>query len=238
MRCIFVLDILNGAVVHAVRGERSRYEPISSFSRIVTTSSPQEIMQTIHPREVYVADLNMLTGQGKDNLASISEISQSALTMADIGICRAADLEKLPPAVSPVLGTETASLPLIADAARAGLEAGRSRKIVVSIDMRKRKILSSDPNLANKAPLELLSELNRLDLEAVILLELDRVGTSSGLDAAFLKRASTASEHPLILGGGVKGKEDLQALEDMGFSGALVATAVHNGRIPVAAVQR
>jgi len=37
----------------------------------------------------------------------------------------------------------------------------------------------------------------------------------------------------LILGGGVKGLEDLQALEDLGFSGALVATAVHNGKIPV-----
>ena len=238
MRCIFVLDILNGAVVHAVRGERSRYEPISSFSRIVSTSRPQGIIQAIHPREVYIADLNLLTGRGKDNLAEISEISQSAGTMADIGICSAADLKRLPPSVSPVLGTETASLSLITEIARAGLEARCSHRIVVSVDMRKRKILSSDTHLANRDPLELLSELNRLDLEAVILLELDRVGTSSGLDAAFLQRAAAASEHPLILGGGVKGKEDLQALEEMGFSGALVATAVHNGRIPVAEVQR
>jgi len=45
------------------------------------------------------------------------------------------------------------------------------------------------------------------------------------------------SRHPLILGGGVKGEEDLLALEGMGFSGALVATAVHNGKIPLKRIQ-
>jgi uncharacterized protein related to proFAR isomerase len=70
-------------------------------------------------------------------------------------------------------------------------------------------------------------------LAGVILLELDRVGTSAGLDRAFLEKAVSVSDHALILGGGVKGIEDLQVLEDLGFRGALVATAVHNGRIPL-----
>jgi len=30
----------------------------------------------------------------------------------------------------------------------------------------------------------------------------------------------------------VKGEDDLHTLEGLGFSGALVATAVHNGMIP------
>lgn len=86
--------------------------------------------------------------------------------------------------------------------------------------------------LAARSPLQILNLLNHLELEAIILLELDRVGTSSGLDRDFLERAVAVSEHPLILGGGVKGEDDLHTLEGLGFSGALVATAVHNGMIP------
>ena len=200
-----------------------------AFLRIVSTSEPLGILQQLRPREVYVADLNLLMGRG-DNLAVIKQISSRAKIMADTGISRASDLDRLPASVSLVLGTETASLQLIEAAAR---EYG----IIVSIDMMKRKILARDPQLAGQTPLQLLKRLNELKLEGVILLELDRVGTSAGLDVQFLEEAAPAAEHPLILGGGVKDEEDLMALEEMGFSGALLATALHNGRIPVARVQ-
>ncbi|MDD1750108.1 MAG: nickel transporter [Methanothrix sp.] len=234
MRCIFVLDILNGAVVHAVRGERSRYGPVAGFSKIVSTSEPLRVLQELHPREVYIADLNLLTGRG-DNLAVIKDISTMARTMADTGVSKADDLDRLPASVFPILGTETSSLQLIEEATKEYKT--RKRKAIVSIDMMKRKVLSRDPELVGMTPLQLLQRLNGLELEGVILLELDRVGTSSGLCRQFLEKTSAASEHPLILGGGVKGEEDLSALEEMGFSGALVATALHNGRIPVARVQ-
>ncbi|RQW77169.1 MAG: nickel transporter [Methanothrix sp.] len=225
MRCIFVLDILNGAVVHAVRGERKRYEPIDRSSRIVSTSQPLRILEELKPREIYVADLNRLMREG-DNWATIEAISAKTKTMADIGISDIEDLNKLPDAVSPILGTETASLGLIKEAAL-------KRKIVVSIDMKGGNVLARDPLLTGLAPLQVLQVLNDLPLEAVILLEMSRVGTSSGLDLEFLEKAAAQSKHPLILGGGVKGEEDLLALEGMGFSGALVATAVHNGKIPL-----
>ncbi|MDD4652809.1 MAG: HisA/HisF-related TIM barrel protein [Methanothrix sp.] len=228
MRCIFVLDILNGAVVHAVRGERSRYEPVDRFSKVVSTSEPLAILQEILPREVYVADLNLIMGRG-DDLATIKQISSQAKTMADTGISRASDLDRLPASVCTVLGTETATMQLIE-------EASRKQGIIVSIDMKNRKILSRDPQLSGQTPLQLLKSLNSLTLQGVILLELDRVGTSAGLDKQFLEEARAAVEHPLILGGGVKGEEDLLALEEMSFSGALLATALHNGRIPVARV--
>lgn len=128
MRCIFVLDILNGVAVHAVRGERRIYEPVERFSRIVCTSEPLEILQKLKPEEVYVADLNLLMGSG-DNLAVIREIATLARTMADIGISKAEDLDLLLGNVKPILGTETSSLKLIE-------EASLLRKIVVSIDMK------------------------------------------------------------------------------------------------------
>ncbi len=224
MRCIFVLDIFNGAVVHAVRGERSRYEAVEKYSKIVSTSDPTRILREIRPKEVYIADLNRLTGSG-ENLAVIDEISRLAKTMADIGISNANDLAHLPSAVTPILGTETAPLKQME-------VLSLQRNAIVSIDMKSKKVLAHDPDLAASAPLQVLCHLNDLSLEAVILLELDRVGTFAGLDSEFLEKAASSSEHPLILGGGVKGVEDLQTLEDLGFAGALVATAVHNGTIP------
>ncbi len=215
--------------MHAVRGERSRYEPIERFSRIVSSSDPISVVQEIRPREIYVADLNLLTGSG-NNLEVISGISRLAKTMADIGPSQRSDLDRLPREVCPVLGTETASLGLMKDAASRG-------GAVVSMDMKNRKVIASDPEVAALSPQKILRRLNRVPLEAIILLELDRVGTASGLDRAFLEEAASLSDHPLILGGGVRGLEDLQALEELGLQGALAATAVHNGRISLGALR-
>ncbi|MGA9098388.1 MAG: HisA/HisF-related TIM barrel protein [Methanotrichaceae archaeon] len=226
MRCIFVLDLFNGAVVHAVRGgERSRYEAVERFSRIATSSNPIEVIGKIRPKEVYVADLNMLMGKG-DNLAIIKKISRLAKTMADIGASQISDLGYLPKDISPILGTETASLRFIQ-------ETSLFRDITVSIDIKNGKILTEDPGLICQEPLDFLRRLNEVHLEAVILLDLDRVGVSSGLNKKFLEKAVSVSDHSLILGGGISDTEDLKLLEEIGFKGALTATAVHNGRIPL-----
>jgi phosphoribosylformimino-5-aminoimidazole carboxamide ribotide isomerase len=212
-----------------VRGEREHYQPIEGYSHVVTTSDPLRVLEEIRPREVYVADLNRLTGR-RDNLRVLEMISKKALTMADVGISRMGDLYRLPAVVSPVLGTETASFGLMKEAA------GR-RRTIVSIDMVKRRVLTRDAEMQAEGAVEMLRRLNGLPLEAVILLELDRVGTASGLDGEFLQEAASVSDHALILGGGVKGVEDLQVLEGLGFAGALVATAVHNGSIPLSMVR-
>lgn len=225
MRCIFVLDLFNGEVVHAVRGERSRYEAVEKFSRIVTSSDPVEVVGKIRPKEIYVADLNMLMGKG-DNLAIIKNISRLAKTMADIGVSQISDLGYLPNGISPIIGTETASLRLIE-------EASLFRDITVSIDIKNGRILTEDPELICQEPLEILRRLNEVRLESVILLDLDRVGIPSGLNKKFLEEAVSVSDHSLILGGGISSVDDLQSLKDIGFEGALTATAVHNGMIPL-----
>ncbi|HWQ18384.1 MAG TPA: HisA/HisF-related TIM barrel protein [Methanotrichaceae archaeon] len=224
MPCVFVLDVFNGLVVHAVRGQRSRYEPIDRYSKLTKSSDPLEVIKEIRPREAYVADLNRLTGSG-DNLEVIKQISKRTDLMADMGISSQSQIDELPGSVRPVLGTETASLKLIE--AASGI-----RDVTISIDMFERKVLTRDVSL-RLDPLDVLRELNGFQVREIILLELDRVGTSSGIDRDFLKAAASVSCHPLILGGGVKGPEDLQVLNELGFKGALVATAVYDGRIPL-----
>lgn len=228
MRCIFVLDLFNGEVVHAVRGERSHYQPIHRFSKVVTTSDPLEIIDALRPVEVYIADLDRITGVG-DNLAVLAILASKVRTMADIGISWMEEIASLPAAAAMVLGTETVSLDLIK-------RASSLRTSIVSIDMMKRRVLTRDAAL-DITPEDLLRKLNDLPVAEVIMLELDRVGTSAGIDIQFLENAAMVSEHPLILGGGVRDESDLERLAEIGFSGALVATAVHNGMMPAARLE-
>jgi phosphoribosylformimino-5-aminoimidazole carboxamide ribotide isomerase len=66
-RIIFVLDILNGKVVHAVKGEREKYGPIHNFSKVCESSDPLHIVDELSPRELYIADLNRLEGSGNND---------------------------------------------------------------------------------------------------------------------------------------------------------------------------
>ena len=72
---------------------------------------------------------------------------------------------------------------------------------------------------------------------AVIVLDLARVGTGTGLDLALIARVRRSTPGLMLLaGGGVRGYEDLARLADAGCDGALVATALHDGRLGAAEV--
>lgn len=110
-------------------------------------------------------------------------------------------------------------------------------RISVSIDKKGNRVLISSGDVSED-PLEVLKTLNNLDLKDIIYLDLDRVGTGKGVDAGFLGEMVSSSSHSLLLGGGVKNMEDIETLADIGLAGALVATAVHNGEIPLKILQK
>ena len=225
-RIIFVLDILDGKAVHAIRGERTKYQPIKG-SQICDSSNPLDIISELNPKEVYIADLDRLQDLG-DNFSLIKEISEMTRTMVDIGINSRDDVEKCAEiADNIILGTETASLELLENAVKKF-----PGRINVSIDMKNGKVLTKDGRL-DVEPEELIEKLTDYDIKDIIILELTRVGTSAGIDAAFLKEIAGLSKHDVLVGGGIKDMDDIEALKKIGIGGALVATAVHNGKIPV-----
>ncbi|MDP2768084.1 MAG: HisA/HisF family protein [Candidatus Methanoperedens sp.] len=224
-RIVFVLDILNGNAVHAVRGERSKYQPIQS--RICDSSSPLDILSALAPKEVYIADLNRLQHLG-DNFKLIKKISAKAKTIVDIGVENIDDIERCAEiADTVILGTETASFELIEKAANYF-----PNKINVSIDMKNGMVLTRDRNMQLE-PEKLVKLLDEYDILDIIVLNLNKVGTSAGIDIDFLKKMVEISTHAILVGGGIKDMNDIHALKEIGISGALVATAVHNGSIPV-----
>jgi len=230
-RVIFVMDIFNRSVVLAKGGVREEYRPVSDSSALCSNSDPLKIVELLHPREVYIADLNMLQGKGplETNAGVIREVSLRADTMLDFGISSSQDMDKaLSIAGTAVIGTETGMLSAIKDAA-----SGNPGRISVSIDIKHGKVLKKDPELP-ESPFEIVKLLNNFPLKDLIFLDLDRVGTASGFDPEFLRKLVECSRHSVLLAGGVKDMEDLFTLDKLGIKGALVATAVHSGLVPPA----
>jgi phosphoribosylformimino-5-aminoimidazole carboxamide ribotide isomerase len=224
MRCILACDLKNGIVVKGVRGEREKYRPISESSRIVKTSVPLEVIAEIRPRETYIADLDRIAGTG-DHLPVIKSLSDITRTMADTGVSCILDFETAGNvAHTVVVGTETAPLSVI--------EQCQGEHMIVSIDMKNGAMMYRDPAFSAK-PSDVLKLLNKFELGGVILLDVGRVGSGEGIDLQLVNSATSISRHKIIVGGGVRDVTDLELLEKSGVSGAIIASGVHDGKIPL-----
>jgi phosphoribosylformimino-5-aminoimidazole carboxamide ribotide isomerase len=146
--------------------------------------------------------------------------------MLDFGISSMGDVDKaLSIAGTAVIGTETGMLSIIKNAAF-----GNPGRISVSIDIKHGKVLKEDPEISENL-FEIIKVLNDFPLKDLIFLDLDRVGTASGFDPLCLQRLVEHTKHSVLLGGGIRDTEDLFTLEILGIKGALIATAVHSGRV-------
>ncbi len=80
--------------------------------------------------------------------------------------------------------------------------------------------------------MSLRGRARRFGIRSVIVLMLDRVGTARGLPRGRLRALRLAAAGlDLVAGGGIAGLDDLLFLRDAGFSGALLATALHDALI-------
>lgn len=87
-------------------------------------------------------------------------------------------------------------------------------------------------------PRELLDDA-ALWPDRVIVMTLARVGSGEGPDLARLwDIVARAQGRRIYAAGGVRNVGDLEALRDIGIAGALVATALHNGRISAPELDR
>jgi|Deesub1362B_J571_1020462.scaffolds.fasta_scaffold00350_19 phosphoribosylformimino-5-aminoimidazole carboxamide ribotide isomerase len=220
MRVYFVMDLKDGVAVRGKRGEREKYYPVSQKSVAVSSSNPLEVVGQLKPRFLYVADLDRIEGRG-DNLQLIDKLSGIVEElMADCGFRKREEIEGLP--FKPVLGTETYPMDEIIDG------------VYVSLDFRGGRLLGggrSGERGTAETPEKLgniLEILNSHRLEGVIVLSIDSVGSLKH-DFRLTKKVLELSENPVIAAGGIASLKELEELKELGCSGALVATAIHEG---------
>jgi HisA/HisF family protein len=224
MEIVPVLDLKGGIVVHARRGRRADYAPLRS--PLVEGCEPVAVAQVLcavcGTKTLYVADLDALAGAPVDE-ATLRALASVAEPWVDAGATspeRAAALH-LAGVARNVVGTES-------------LEPGAevTSPVVLSVDLRDGCLISPDPELAGREPTAAVPLARALEVREALVIDLARVGAGTGPPLQAVHTLATALPGVAIYaGGGVRDQEDLRALESAGATGALVATALHEGRI-------
>jgi phosphoribosylformimino-5-aminoimidazole carboxamide ribotide isomerase len=110
------------------------------------------------------------------------------------------------------------------------------RRVVFSLDLRHGVPISvgraARAGLQTEPAPVVAARAASMGISAVIVLDLARVGTGAGPDFAVIASVRKAvPDVMLVAGGGVRGLGDLAQLADVGCDGALVATALLDGRL-------
>jgi len=233
MRVVGVIDLKGGVAVHAVRGERERYRPVSSAIGGADGDAlalARGFRDALGLEEIYVADLDAIVGEG-ENSSTVAALAAEARVMVDAGVSEPARAQALLDLAAHrvIVGTETLPGPDALDRLLAELPEGA---LVLSVDLREGRVLSPDPRLAGLSAPDALARLQRPGLREAIVLDLARVGSGEGPDVALIADLHAAfGDLELLAGGGVRSIDDLRALDGAGAAGALVATALHAGVI-------
>jgi phosphoribosylformimino-5-aminoimidazole carboxamide ribotide isomerase len=220
-----VLDLKGGFVVHARAGDRARYRPIrSSLAQGSNVFAIADALVALTGcRSLYIADLDAIEGAGDhgDMIARLAEHRPEVELWVDQGITSPAAAMALArdDGVIPVVGSES-----LGDAAMASdvLAQLGPRGCVLSLDYREERFLGP-PALEARA---------ELWPDRVIVMTLSRVGTNAGPDIERLCRTrERANARRIFAAGGVRDRADIDRLVASGIAGALVATALHDGRL-------
>jgi len=234
MKVIPVIDVLNGVAVHGIRGERERYQPLKST--LCRSADPLDIALTFESlgfSSLYLADLDAILGKSANFNIYRQIMTQTRLDlMVDAGIADITKAKKvLATEVSKiVIGSETLnSLDFLGQAVKAFGE----DKVVVSIDLKKGKVLSVSEAIASMDAVSFAQKLRKIGINQIIFLDLDRVGTEHGINLALLRSVLEKTGVEVLVGGGIRSLQELEKLRKLGVSGALVATILHNGKLEV-----
>ena len=228
MQVIPVIDLKNGLVVHARHGQRDRYQPIQS---VLSASSEvfsivEGLLKLYAFHTIYIADIDAITNRGNhfEQIELLSGIYPQVNWWVDNGVRNVnARLLYAPQAnIRAVFGSEHIHT---LQNYRAVSYVYDSRH-VLSLDMLNTKVLGA-------------AELHNTGLywpDDAICMTLDNVGSNAGPDIArlqALQQLNLARKKPanLFAAGGVRNLEDLITLKQLGVTGALIASALHRGRI-------
>jgi phosphoribosylformimino-5-aminoimidazole carboxamide ribotide isomerase len=218
-----VIDLMAGQVVHARAGNRDHYRPLAG-SHIAADPEPATVVAgllALHPfRRLYIADLDAILKRGHhlETVADLHERFPQVELWVDAGVSQGTDIEALLglQGVRPVLGSESQ----------------RDPQLLASFQGEPRLILSLDLRGTDRLDPAGLFEQPELWPDDLIVMTLGRVGANRGPDMDVLREmAARSGGRRLWAAGGVRDLADLLALRDLGCAGALIATALHDGRL-------
>jgi len=234
MQIIPVLDLMNSVVVRGVGGRRDEYRPIEST--LTQSAAPLDVADALRQHfgltALYVADLDAIL-QSEPNLAIYEQLAAAGFDlMVDAGLRSLLDAETVLTAGARRVIAGTESWPLLSSLESLCRRIGPER-LIVSLDLQQGRMIRSFPDLLCEEPVEVGAALIEAGVRQLIVLDLASVGTGGGVPTLELCQAlrDFCPEVTLITGGGIRSVADLKQLEHSGIDGALVASALHDGRV-------
>lgn len=222
MELILAVDLADGLVVHGKSGMRAGYRPLTWG--LAPSAEPEAYLAALKPRFLYIADLESIEGRTPQDDLVRRCAARVERCYLDRGIRSPAGCAAVP-GVTPVIGTETGAVAI------EDLTAYRGGYL--SIDIKGGRVLPWGIR-----PAEMLARASGFSFEGCIILNIGAVGTEQGLDRENLEEMRACYPGRLLYGGGVAGVDDIRLLDDTGFDGAIIATAVHHGTVPLEWVRR
>ena len=217
------IDLAQGRVVHARRGRRDDYQPVRS--KLCRSCEPTEVIAgllRLHTfSTLYIADLDAI--RGLDDQSSVLKKLRDRFPDLDIWIDPGINTRtcyhhwQQLALGSTVLGSET-----LPDSGMLQNTLAADTDTVLSLDFNADRLLG---------PADLLERAEYWPTRVIVMC-LDRVGSNEGPDTDLmqqLRRQFPGSD--LFAAGGIRDLDDLLNLRHLGVAGALLASALHDGRI-------
>ena len=223
MEIIPVIDLMHGQVVHAHLGLRDQYAPIkSSLCKSSLPSAIVDALMELYPfKRLYIADLDAIRGLGH-HLDSIKQIQAQYPNLEiwlDAGISNIVGLNFWQSLnLTHVIGSEN----IITEKDFIAISKKLSGQFVLSLDFNENGFIGCMA----------LESQTKYWPSNLIVMDLKQVGSEQGPATKRLRSIKKiAGDRRILAAGGVRNRADLNQLATLSISGALVATALHNGNL-------
>jgi phosphoribosylformimino-5-aminoimidazole carboxamide ribotide isomerase len=224
------VDLVGEAVVRLERGE---------FDRVVAREADPEAyvrrLVEAGARLVHVVDLDgARSGRPRPDLVQrLVEAAAPAAVQASGGVRSPADAERLleTGASRIVVGTAAFAEPEALERYTSAF----GDRLVVAVDVREGRVAIGGWRRGTELTAEdAVERCAAAGVSRLLCTAIERDGTLGGPDLDLLRRVREQSGLPVLAAGGVRSREDLDAIEDTGCEGAIVGRALLEARLPLA----
>jgi phosphoribosylformimino-5-aminoimidazole carboxamide ribotide isomerase len=229
-----VVDILDGSVVRGIAGQRQSYRPLDSL--LVRGAHPGAVARALRNLVahdwLYLADLNAIEHDAPDWQTLEELAADGCRLLVDAGLRDADRASRLIHAGAEVVVAALETLPDPKVLGEVASAVGQQRTIF-SLDLRRGELAGSVQEWRGTDPLVVAERAIATGIGGMIVLDVAGVGVENGVSTSQLCRRLRTNhpDLPLITGGGVRNREDVQQLLADGVDSVLVASALHRGHI-------
>lgn len=240
MKIFGVIDLASGLAVHARGGVRNLYRPVTGVGGMNVSGNAVKLASVYRDvfgiTDLYVADLDAIGGAPRPTpvVEVLRTVARTLWLDAGTGtVARALEAEALG-VDGVVVGLESVAHLQVAGEIRSSLTQSEA---IFSLDLREGEpVPFGDPSVSIQSDPSCLDRIVRTvwdgGITSLIVLDLARVGSGRGApEAAFTRVHRAVPEGAVYVGGGIRSVAELHGLEAAGAAGALVGTAVHQGRL-------